>query len=105
VIAADDARGGRVSRASQAFMDELHTLVGAAAAEGAIDAATVLKPALARGEIQCIGATTLNEYRKYIEKAAALERRFQPVFVDQPTMLETIDILQGVNPFMRSTTG
>jgi ATP-dependent Clp protease ATP-binding subunit ClpC len=71
-------------------------LVGAGAAEGAIDAATMLKPALARGEIQCIGATTLKEYRKYIEKDAALERRFQPVFVDQPTMLETIDILEGV---------
>ena len=78
------------------FIDELHTLVGAGAAEGAIDAASILKPALARGEIQCIGATTLNEYRKYIEKDAALERRFQPVFVDQPTMLETIDILQGL---------
>jgi ATP-dependent Clp protease ATP-binding subunit ClpC len=78
------------------FIDELHTLVGAGAAEGAIDAASILKPALARGEIQCIGATTLNEYRKYIEKDAALERRFQPVFVDQPTMLQTIDILQGV---------
>src|SRR5438477_606293 len=77
-------------------MDELHTLVGAGAAEGAIDAANILKPALARGEIQCIGATTLNEYRKYIEKDAALERRFQPVFVDQPTMAETIDILNGV---------
>jgi len=78
------------------FIDELHTLVGAGAAEGAIDAANILKPALARGEIQCIGATTLNEYRKYIEKDAALERRFQPVFVDQPTMAETIDILNGV---------
>jgi len=78
------------------FIDELHTLVGAGAAEGAIDAASILKPALARGEIQCIGATTLNEYRKYIEKDAALERRFQPVFVDQSTMLETIDILNGV---------
>jgi len=78
------------------FIDELHTLVGAGAAEGAIDAANILKPALARGEIQCIGATTLNEYRKYIEKDAALERRFQPVFVDQPTMLETVEILRGV---------
>ncbi len=78
------------------FIDELHTLVHAGAAEGAIDAATILKPALARGEIQCIGATTLNEYRKYIEKDAALERRFQPVFVDQPTVLETIDILRGL---------
>ncbi len=86
----------RSSREVVLFIDELHTLVGAGAAEGAIDAASILKPALARGEIQCIGATTLNEYRKYIEKDAALERRFQPVFVDQPTMLETIDILQGV---------
>jgi ATP-dependent Clp protease ATP-binding subunit ClpC len=86
----------RSTREVVLFIDELHTLVGAGAAEGAIDAASILKPALARGEIQCIGATTLNEYRKYIEKDAALERRFQPVFVDQPTMLETIDILQGV---------
>jgi ATP-dependent Clp protease ATP-binding subunit ClpC len=86
----------RSSKEVVLFIDELHTLVGAGAAEGAIDAASILKPALARGEIQCIGATTLNEYRKYIEKDAALERRFQPVFVDQPTMLETIDILQGV---------
>jgi ATP-dependent Clp protease ATP-binding subunit ClpC len=80
------------------FIDELHTLVGAGAAEGAIDAANILKPALARGELQCIGATTLNEYRKYIEKDAALERRFQPVFVDQPSLGETIDILHGVKP-------
>jgi ATP-dependent Clp protease ATP-binding subunit ClpC len=86
----------RSSREVVLFIDELHTLVGAGAAEGAIDAANILKPALARGEIQCIGATTLNEYRKYIEKDAALERRFQPVFVDQPSMLETIAILQGV---------
>jgi ATP-dependent Clp protease ATP-binding subunit ClpC len=86
----------RSSKEVVLFIDELHTLVGAGAAEGAIDASSILKPALARGEIQCIGATTLNEYRKYIEKDAALERRFQPVFVDQPTMLETIDILQGV---------
>src|SRR5713101_363492 len=78
------------------FIDELHTLVGAGASEGAIDAASMLKPALARGEIQCIGATTLKEYRKYIEKDAALERRFQPVYVDQPTLAETIDILNGV---------
>src|ERR1700694_5607873 len=78
------------------FIDELHTLVGAGAAEGAIDAANILKPALARGEIQCIGATTLNEYRKYIEKDAALERRFQPVFVDEPSLIETIEILHGV---------
>jgi len=86
----------RSSREVVLFIDELHTLVGAGAAEGAIDAANILKPALARGEIQCIGATTLNEYRKYIEKDAALERRFQPVFVDQPTLEETIDILHGV---------
>jgi ATP-dependent Clp protease ATP-binding subunit ClpC len=78
------------------FIDELHTLVGAGAAEGAIDAANILKPALARGEIQCIGATTLNEYRKYIEKDAALERRFQPVFVDEPSLIETISILHGL---------
>jgi ATP-dependent Clp protease ATP-binding subunit ClpC len=88
----------RSSREVVLFIDELHTLVGAGAAEGAIDAANILKPALARGEIQCIGATTLNEYRKYIEKDAALERRFQPVFVDQPSLDETIDILHGVKP-------
>jgi ATP-dependent Clp protease ATP-binding subunit ClpC len=86
----------RSSKEVVLFIDELHTLVGAGAAEGAIDAANILKPALARGEIQCIGATTLNEYRKYIEKDAALERRFQPVFVDQPTLMETIDILHGI---------
>ncbi|MDQ6742347.1 MAG: ATP-dependent Clp protease ATP-binding subunit, partial [Candidatus Dormibacteraeota bacterium] len=86
----------RSSKEVVLFIDELHTLVGAGAAEGAIDAANILKPALARGEIQCIGATTLNEYRKYIEKDAALERRFQPVFVDQPTLPETVDILHGV---------
>jgi len=86
----------RSSKEVVLFIDELHTLVGAGAAEGAIDAANILKPALARGEIQCIGATTLNEYRKYIEKDAALERRFQPVFVDQPTTQETIDILFGI---------
>jgi ATP-dependent Clp protease ATP-binding subunit ClpC len=86
----------RSSKEVVLFIDELHTLVGAGAAEGAIDAANILKPALSRGEIQCIGATTLNEYRKYIEKDAALERRFQPVFVDQPTTQETIDILFGV---------
>ena len=66
------------------FIDELHTLVGAGAAEGAMDARNMLKPALARGELRCIGATTLNEYRKYIEKDAALERRFQPVLVGEP---------------------
>jgi ATP-dependent Clp protease ATP-binding subunit ClpC len=88
----------RSSREVVLFIDELHTLVGAGAAEGAIDAANILKPALARGEIQCIGATTLNEYRKYIEKDAALERRFQPVFVDEPTLQETIEILHGIRP-------
>src|SRR6202158_5534010 len=86
----------RSSREVVLFIDELHTLVGAGAAEGAIDAANILKPAQARGEIQCIGATTLNEYRKYIEKDAALERRFQPVFVDEPSLIETISILHGV---------
>ncbi|MBD3246272.1 MAG: AAA domain-containing protein [Candidatus Omnitrophica bacterium] len=78
------------------FIDELHTLVGAGAAEGAIDASNILKPALSRGEIQCIGATTLDEYRKYIEKDAALERRFQPIFVDPNTVEETVEILKGL---------
>jgi ATP-dependent Clp protease ATP-binding subunit ClpC len=78
------------------FIDELHTLVGAGAAEGAIDAANILKPPLSRGELQCIGATTLDEYRKYIEKDAALERRFQPVMVDEPTLEQTIEILVGI---------
>ncbi len=78
------------------FIDEIHTLVGAGAAEGAIDAANLLKPALARGELHCIGATTLSEYRKYIEKDAALERRFQPVVVGEPSVEETIAILRGL---------
>ncbi|MCO5575429.1 hypothetical protein L7F22_029230 [Adiantum nelumboides] len=78
------------------FIDEVHTLIGAGAAEGAIDAANILKPALARGELQCIGATTLDEYRKHIEKDPALERRFQPVLVPEPTVDETILILQGL---------
>src|SRR4051794_7408855 len=78
------------------FIDELHTLVGAGAAEGAVDAANILKPSLARGELQTIGATTLDEYRKYIEKDAALERRFQPVLVEEPTIEETMQILQGI---------
>ncbi|OPX89600.1 ATP-dependent Clp protease ATP-binding subunit [Pelotomaculum sp. PtaB.Bin117] len=78
------------------FIDELHTMVGAGAAEGAIDAANILKPALARGELQCIGATTLDEYRKHIEKDAALERRFQPITVAEPTVEETIQILRGL---------
>jgi ATP-dependent Clp protease ATP-binding subunit ClpC len=78
------------------FIDELHTIVGAGAAEGAIDAANILKPSLARGEFQCVGATTLDEYRKHIEKDAALERRFQPITVDEPTIEESIEILKGL---------
>jgi ATPases with chaperone activity, ATP-binding subunit len=78
------------------FIDELHTLIGAGAAEGAIDAANILKPALARGELQCIGATTLDEYRKYIEKDPALERRFQPITVGEPTVEEAVEILRGL---------
>ncbi|PFH85337.1 ATP-dependent protease ATP-binding subunit ClpC [Bacillus sp. AFS088145] len=78
------------------FIDELHTLIGAGGAEGAIDASNILKPSLARGELQCIGATTIDEYRKYIEKDAALERRFQPIQVDQPSVEESIQILQGL---------
>lgn len=78
------------------FIDELHTLIGAGAAEGAIDAANILKPALARGELQCIGATTIDEYRKYIEKDSALERRFQPITVGEPTVEEAILILRGL---------
>lgn len=80
------------------FIDELHTLVGAGAAEGAMDASNMLKPMLARGELHCIGATTLDEYRKHIEKDAALERRFQPIIVDQPTVEDTISILRGLKP-------
>ena len=78
------------------FIDEIHTLVGAGAAEGAIDAASILKPMLARGELQTIGATTTDEYRKHVEKDAALERRFQPVKVDEPTLAHTIEILKGI---------
>ena len=80
------------------FVDELHTLIGAGGAEGAIDASNILKPSLSRGEIQMIGATTLNEYRKYIENDAALERRFQPVYVDEPTRDEAVEILKGLRP-------
>jgi len=80
------------------FIDELHTIIGAGAAEGAIDAANILKPALSRGDLQCIGATTLEEYRKYIEKDAALERRFQNVLVEEPTTDETLEILRGLKP-------
>ena len=78
------------------FLDEIHTMVGAGGSEGAMDAANILKPALARGELQCVGATTLKEYHKSIEKDAALERRFQPVQVDEPTVADTIDILKGI---------
>jgi ATP-dependent Clp protease ATP-binding subunit ClpC len=78
------------------FIDELHTIIGAGGAEGAIDAANMLKPALSRGELQCIGATTLNEYKKYIERDAALERRFQPIIIDESTVDETIEILKGI---------
>src|SRR5690606_17509105 len=78
------------------FIDELHTVVGAGAAEGAVDASNMLKPMLARGELRMIGATTLDEYRKYIEKDAALERRFQPVFGDEPSVEDTISILRGL---------
>jgi ATP-dependent Clp protease ATP-binding subunit ClpC len=86
----------RESKDTVIFIDELHTIVGAGGAEGAIDASNMLKPALARGELQCIGATTLDEYRKYIEKDGALERRFQPVMVDQPSIEDTIRILTGL---------
>ena len=78
------------------FIDELHTVVGAGASEGSMDASNLLKPLLARGELHCIGATTLDEYRKYVEKDRALERRFQPVFVDQPSVEDTISILRGL---------
>src|SRR5207245_10288077 len=80
------------------FIDELHTIVGAGSAEGAMDASNIIKPALSRGELQCVGATTLNEYRKYIEKDAALERRFQTVKVEAPTVEEAVQILKGLRP-------
>jgi len=86
-----EAEGGII-----VFIDELHTIVGAGAAEGAADAANMLKPALARGELRCVGATTLDEYRKHVEKDAALERRFQPVFVGEPTVEDTVSILRGL---------
>src|SRR5690606_20184444 len=78
------------------FIDELHTLIGDGGAEGAIDASNILKPSLDRGDHQCLGATTIDEYRKYIEKDAALERRFQPIQVDEPTVEETVQILEGL---------
>ena len=83
------------------FIDEVHQVVGAGGAEGAIDASTMMKPALARGELHAIGATTLDEYRQYIEKDTALERRFAPVYVDEPSVEETIEILQGPAPSLR----
>ena len=83
------------------FIDEMHMLVGAGAAEGAVDAANILKPSLARGELQCVGATTLDDYRKHIERDAALERRFQPVLVEEPSVEETIEILKGVTRALR----
>ncbi|MCE5328986.1 AAA family ATPase, partial [bacterium] len=87
------------------FIDEVHNLVGAGAAEGAIDAASILKPMLARGEIQTIGATTISEFRKYIEKDKALERRFQPIYVDEPSIYETIEILKGLRDRYESFHG
>ena len=78
------------------FIDEMHTLIGAGKADGAMDASNLLKPALARGELHCIGATTLDEYKKHVEKDAALARRFQPVFVSEPTVEDTISILRGL---------
>ncbi len=78
------------------FIDELHTIIGAGAAEGAIDASNILKPVLARGDLQVIGATTIDEYRKYIEKDSALERRFQPIMVEEPDVEDTIKILEGL---------
>ena len=80
------------------FIDEMHTMIGAGAAEGAVDAANILKPSLARGELQCIGATTLDDYRKYVERDAALERRFQPVTVEEPSVEESVEILRGIRP-------
>jgi ATP-dependent Clp protease ATP-binding subunit ClpC len=88
----------RRSKNALLFIDELHTIVGAGSAEGAMDASNIIKPALSRGELQCIGATTLNEYRKYIEKDAALERRFQTVIVEAPTVEEALQILKGLRP-------
>ena len=87
------------------FIDEIHTIIGAGGAEGALDASNILKPSLSRGEIQLIGATTLEEYRKYIEKDAALERRFQPIIVEEPTEEETVEILKGLRPYYEKHHG
>src|SRR5690606_17443790 len=92
VLSEIEAEGGRIIL----FIDELHTIVGAGKAEGAMDAGNLLKPALARGELHCVGATTLDEYRKHVEKDAALARRFQPVYVSEPTVEDTISILRGL---------
>jgi hypothetical protein len=92
VLSEIQAEGGKIIL----FIDELHTIVGAGKAEGAMDAGNLLKPALARGELHCVGATTLDEYRKHIEKDAALARRFQPVFISEPTVEDTISILRGL---------
>jgi ATP-dependent Clp protease ATP-binding subunit ClpB len=99
VRGAPEGRAGRdhgSRRSIILFIDEMHTLVGAGKADGAMDASNLLKPALARGELHCVGATTLDEYRKHVEKDAALARRFQPVFVGEPTVEDTISILRGL---------
>lgn len=95
----------RVNQGILLFIDELHTIIGAGGAEGALDASNILKPSLSRGEIQLIGATTLEEYRKYIEKDAALERRFQPVIVEEPTEQEALEILKGLRPYYENHHG
>ena len=87
------------------FIDELHTIIGAGGAEGALDASNILKPSLSRGEIQIIGATTIEEYRKHIEKDAALERRFQPVTVEEPTQEQAVEILKGLRPYYEKHHG
>ena len=84
------------------FIDEMHTIVGAGKADGAMDASNLLKPALARGDLHCIGATTLDEYRKHVEKDAALARRFQPIYVDEPSVEDTISILRGLKDRYKS---
>jgi len=86
------------------FVDELHTIVGAGSAEGAMDASNIIKPALSRGELQVVGATTMNEYRKYIEKDAALERRFQTIIVEPPTVDQTVEIFEGPPPEIRGAS-